>query len=120
MFIMAAVVSAIAVFYHGSVDITNPHHREIIAYRLTSKMPILAAMYYTFTNSRNDLDYASNFLHMMLANPCETNPVLTKVMDKIFILHPDHEQNDPTSTVRFNGSTGANSFACIIIGIAAF
>ncbi|MEH6354471.1 MAG: citrate/2-methylcitrate synthase [Marinobacter sp.] len=76
-----------------------PHHREIIAYRLTSKMPILAAMYYIFGNSRNDLDYARNLLHMMIANRCETKPLLTKAMDKIFILHPDHEQNDPTSTV---------------------
>lgn len=128
MAIMAAVVGALAAFYHDSLDITNPEHREITAYRLISKMPTLAAMCYKYTIGqpfvypRNDLDYASNFLHMMFANPCEpyeVNSVLAKAMDKVFILHADHEQNASTSTVRLTGSTGANPFACISTGIAA-
>lgn len=128
MAIMAAVVGALAAFYHDSLDITNPEHREITAYRLLSKMPTLATMCYKYTIGqpfvypRNDLSYASNFLHMMFANPCEpyeVNPVLAKAMDKVFILHADHEQNASTSTVRLTGSTGANPFACISTGIAA-
>ncbi|WLD59602.1 citrate synthase [Salinispirillum sp. LH 10-3-1] len=128
MAIMVAVVGALAAFYHDSLDITDKDHREITAHRLISKMPTLAAMVYKysigqpFTFPRNDLDYASNFLHMMFSNPCEeykVNPVMAAAMDKIFILHADHEQNASTSTVRLTGSTGANPFACISAGIAA-
>ncbi|MEX0584751.1 MAG: citrate synthase [Natronospirillum sp.] len=128
MAIMVAVVGALAAFYHDSLDITNPDHREITAHRLISKMPTIAAMVYKYTIGqpfsypRNDLDYAGNFLHMMFSNPCEEyviNPVLAKAMDKIFILHADHEQNASTSTVRLTGSTGANPFACVSSGIAA-
>ncbi|TGG95704.1 citrate (Si)-synthase [Natronospirillum operosum] len=128
MAIMVAVVGALAAFYHDSLDITDPEHREITAHRLISKMPTIAAMVYKYTIGqpfaypRNDLDYASNFLYMMFSNPCEeyqVNPVLAKAMDKIFILHADHEQNASTSTVRLTGSTGANPFACISSGIAA-
>ncbi|MFY0665611.1 MAG: citrate (Si)-synthase [Natronospirillum sp.] len=128
MAIMVAVVGALAAFYHDSLDITDQDHREITAHRLISKMPTLAAMVYKysigqpFAFPRNDLDYASNFLHMMFSNPCEeykVNPVMAAAMDKIFILHADHEQNASTSTVRLTGSTGANPFACISAGIAA-
>lgn len=128
MAIMVAVVGALAAFYHDSLDITDKDHREITAHRLISKMPTLAAMVYKysigqpFTFPRNDLDYASNFLHMMFSHPCEeykVNPVMAAAMDKIFILHADHEQNASTSTVRLTGSTGANPFACISAGIAA-
>ncbi len=128
MAIMVAVVGALAAFYHDSLDISNQAHREITADRLIAKMPTIAAMVYKYTIGqpfaypRNDLDYASNFLHMMFSNPCEeyqVNPVLAKAMDKIFILHADHEQNASTSTVRLTGSTGANPFACISAGIAA-
>lgn len=128
MAIMVAVVGALAAFYHDSLDISNQEHREITADRLIAKMPTIAAMVYKYTIGqpfaypRNDLDYASNFLHMMFSNPCEeyqVNPVLAKAMDKIFILHADHEQNASTSTVRLTGSTGANPFACISAGIAA-
>ncbi len=128
MAIMVAVVGALAAFYHDSLDNSNPEHREVTAHRLISKMPTIAAMVYKYTIGqpfnypRNDLDYASNFLYMMFANPCEeyqVNPVLARAMDKIFILHADHEQNASTSTVRLTGSTGANPFACISAGIAA-
>ncbi|MFC3853080.1 citrate synthase [Salinispirillum marinum] len=128
MAIMVAVVGALAAFYHDSLDINDQNHREITAHRLISKMPTIAAMVYKysigqpFAYPRNDLDYASNFLHMMFSNPCEeykVNPVMAAAMDKIFILHADHEQNASTSTVRLTGSTGANPFACISAGIAA-
>ena len=128
MAIMCGVVGALSAFYHDSLDITNEHHREISAQRLIAKMPTLAAMSYKysigqpFMYPRNDLNYAENFLHMMFGNPCEdykVNPVLADAMDKIFLLHADHEQNASTSTVRLAGSTGANPFACIASGIAA-
>ncbi|RVU32573.1 citrate synthase [Neptunomonas marina] len=128
MAIMVAVVGALSAFYHDSLDIDNAHHREVCAYRLIAKMPTLAAMCYKysigmpFQYPRNDLNYAENFLHMMFGNPCEEykpNPVLAKAMDKIFLLHADHEQNASTSTVRLAGSSGANPFACIASGIAA-
>ncbi|MGX9417264.1 citrate synthase [Vibrio sp. RC27] len=128
MAIMCGVVGALAAFYHDSLDINNDTHREIAAYRLLSKMPTLAAMCYKysvgqpFIYPRNDLDYASNFLHMMYATPCEeydVNPVVARAMDKIFTLHADHEQNASTSTVRLAGSSGANPFACIAAGIAS-
>jgi len=128
MAIMCGVVGALSAFYHDSLDINNPHHREVCAYRLIAKMPTLAAMCYKFSIGqpfiypRNDLGYADNFLRMMFATPCEDykiNPVLSRAMDKIFTLHADHEQNASTSTVRLAGSSGANPFACIAAGIAA-
>lgn len=128
MAIMCGVVGALSAFYHDSLDITNEKHRSISAIRLIAKMPTLAAMTYKysigepFVYPRNNLSYAENFLHMMFSNPCEeykVNPVLAKAMDKIFLLHADHEQNASTSTVRLAGSTGANPFACISAGIAA-
>ena len=128
MAVMCGVVSALSAFYHDSLDINNPQHREISAIRLVAKMPTLAAMVYKFSMGqpmmypRNDLTYAENFLHMMFNTPCEIkpiSPVLAKAMDKIFILHADHEQNASTSTVRLAGSSGANPFACIAAGIAA-
>ena len=128
MAIMCGVVGALSAFYHDSLDITNVQHREIAAYRLISKMPTLAAMSYKYSNGQpfvypdNSLSYAGNFLKMMFAVPCETykvNPVLERAMDKIFILHADHEQNASTSTVRLAGSSGANPFACIAAGIAS-
>ncbi len=128
MAIICGVVGALAAFYHDSLDINNPQHRETSAIRLIAKMPTLAAMAYKysigqpFIYPRNDLGYAENFLHMMFATPCEeykVNPILAKAMDRIFLLHADHEQNASTSTVRLTGSTGANPFACISAGIAA-
>ena len=128
MAIMCGVSGALAAFYHDSLDISNEKHREIAAFRLISKMPTLAAMSYKYTQGqpfmypRNNLSYAGNFLHMMFANPCEdyeVNPILESAMDKIFILHADHEQNASTSTVRLAGSSGANPFACIAAGIAS-
>jgi citrate synthase len=125
---MCGVVGALSAFYHDSLDITNPRHREISAFRLVAKMPTLAAMTYKhgigqpFIFPRNDLSFAENFLHMMFATPAEeykVNPVLANAMDKIFLLHADHEQNASTSTVRLAGSSGANPFACIASGIAA-
>lgn len=128
MAIMCGVVGALSAFYHDSLDINNEKHRRISAIRLIAKMPTLAAMAYKysvgepFIYPRNDLDYAENFLHMMFSTPCAdkpVSPVLAKAMDKIFLLHADHEQNASTSTVRLTGSTGANPFACISAGIAA-
>ena len=128
MAVMCGVVGALSAFYHDSLDINNPQHREISAVRLVAKMPTLAAMVYKYSMGqpmmypRNDLSYAENFLHMMFNTPCEIkpiSPVLAKAMDRIFILHADHEQNASTSTVRLAGSSGANPFACIAAGIAA-
>ena len=128
MAVMVGVVGALSAFYHDSLDITDPLHREIAAFRLIAKMPTIAAMCYKysigqpFMHPQNKLDYAENFLYMMYATPCEeykVNPVLSRAMDKIFILHADHEQNASTSTVRLAGSSGANPFACIASGIAA-
>lgn len=128
MAIMCGVVGALSAFYHDSLDIDDPTHRLITAHRLIAKMPTLAAMSHKFAQGqpfmypRNDLDYASNFLYMMFGSPCEdyeVNPVLARAMDRIFLLHADHEQNASTSTVRLAGSTGANPFACIAAGIAA-
>nr|BFE95160.1 citrate synthase [Pseudomonas brassicacearum subsp. brassicacearum] len=128
MAVMCGVVGALSAFYHDSLDINNPQHREISAIRLVAKMPTLAAMVYKYSMGqpmmypRNDLTYAENFLHMMFNTPCEIkpiSPVLAKAMDRIFILHADHEQNASTSTVRLAGSSGANPFACIAAGIAA-
>ncbi len=128
MAIMCGVVGALSAFYHDSLDINNPQHREISAIRLIAKMPTIAAMAHKYSIGqptiypRNDLSYSENFLHMMFNTPCEEkpiNPILAKAMDRIFVLHADHEQNASTSTVRSVGSTGANPFACIAAGIAA-
>ncbi len=128
MAIMCGVVGALSAFYHDALNITDEEHREIAAFRLLAKMPTLAAMSYKYSIGMpfmypdNTLDYASNFLHMMFGNPCEKtkiNPVLARAMDRIFLLHADHEQNASTSAVRLTGSTGANPFACIAAGIAA-
>ncbi|MCV6621483.1 MAG: citrate synthase [Cellvibrionaceae bacterium] len=127
MSIMCGAVGALASFYHDSLDITDEEHRKISAHRLIAKMPTLAAMCYKhhigqpFMYPRNDLSYSENFLHMMFGTPCDepkVNPVLARAMDKIFLLHADHEQNASTSTVRLAGSSGANPFACIAAGIA--
>jgi citrate synthase len=128
MAIMCGVTGALSAFYHDSLDIDNADHRRITAHRLIAKMPTLAAMSYKYSQGqpfiypRNDLGYAENFLHMMFATPCqdyEVSPILANAMDRIFLLHADHEQNASTSTVRLAGSTGANPFACIAAGIAA-
>ena len=127
MAIMVGVVGALAAFYHDSLDITDEEHRLISAHRLIAKMPTLAAMCYKhhigqpFMYPDNSMGYAENFLHMMFGTPCDdpkVNPVLAKAMDRIFLLHADHEQNASTSTVRLAGSSGANPFACIAAGIA--
>lgn len=128
MAVMVGVVGALSAFYHDSLDIHDPRQREIAAYRLLAKMPTLAAMAYKYSLGQpfiyplNSLDYSSNFLRMMYAVPCEeyiVNPVLADAMDKILILHADHEQNASTSTVRLAGSSAANPFACIAAGVAA-
>jgi len=127
MAIMTGLVGALSAFYHDSTDITNPEHREIAAIRLIAKMPTLVAMAYKYTIGqpymypKNSLSYSGNFLHMMFANPCEeykVNPVLERALDRIFILHADHEQNASTSTVRLCGSSGTNPFAAIAAGVA--
>ena len=128
MAIMTGAVGALSAFYHDSLDTSDPQQRMISAHRLIAKIPTIAARAYKyfigqpFVSPRNDLGYAENFLRMCFAVPAEDwqpNPVLSKAMDKIFILHADHEQNASTSTVRMAGSTGANPFACIAAGIAA-
>lgn len=128
MAVMCGVVGALSAFYHDSLDINDPHHRMIASYRLIAKMPTIAASAFKysigqpFMYPRNDLGYSENFLHMMYATPCETykvNPVLARAMDRILILHADHEQNASTSTVRLAGSSGANPYACIAAGIAS-
>ena len=128
MAIMCGVIGALSAFYHDSLDIDDLEHRRVTAHRLIAKMPTLAAMSFKYSQGepfiypRNDLSYAENFLHMMFATPCEdyqVNPIIAKAMDRIFLLHADHEQNASTSTVRLAGSTGANPFACIAAGIAA-
>jgi len=127
MAIMVGVVGALSAFYHDSTDITDERQRDIASLRMIAKMPTIAAMAYKysvgqpFVYPRNDLDYASNFLHMCFAVPADdyhVDPILARAMDRIFILHADHEQNASTSTVRLAGSSGANPFACIAAGIA--
>ena len=127
MAVLVGTVGALSSFYHDSLDISDPHHREVSAIRLIAKMPTLVAMAYKYTVGqpfvypRNDLSYSANFMHMMFANPCEeykVNDVLVRALDRILILHADHEQNASTSTVRLAGSSGANPFACIAAGIA--
>lgn len=128
MAIMTGCVGALSAFYHDSTDISDPHQRMVASIRMIAKMPTLAAMAYKysvgqpFMYPQNSLDYATNFLRMCFAVPCEEykpNPVLAKAMDRIFILHADHEQNASTSTVRLSGSSGANPFACIAAGCAS-
>ena len=128
MAIMCGVVGAMSAFYHDSTDIHDPMQRMIASRRLIAKIPTLAAMAFKyslgqpFNYPRNNLSYAENFLHMCFAVPAEdyvVNPILASAMDKIFILHADHEQNASTSTVRLAGSSGANPFACIAAGIAS-
>ncbi|TMH46479.1 MAG: citrate (Si)-synthase [Betaproteobacteria bacterium] len=128
MAVMVGVVGALSAFYHDALDINNEHHRVISAFRLIAKMPTIVAMSYKysigqpFVYPRNDLSYTANFMRMMFAVPAEeykVNEVLVRAMDRIFILHADHEQNASTSTVRLCGSSGANPYACIAAGIAS-
>ena len=127
MAVLTGLVGALSAFYHDSTDINNPQHREVAAIRLIAKMPTLVALAYKYGKSepymypRNDLSYAGNFLRMMFGTPCEdyvVNPVLERALDRIFILHADHEQNASTSTVRLCGSSGTNPFAAIAAGVA--
>jgi citrate synthase len=127
MAVMVGVVGALSAFYHDALDINNPQHRIISAFRLIAKMPTIVGMSYKysigqpFMYPRNDLSYTANFMRMMFAVPAEEykpNDVLVRAMDRIFILHADHEQNASTSTVRLSGSSGANPYACIAAGIA--
>ena len=128
MAIMCGVVGALSAFYHDSLDISDPRHRMVASYRMIAKIPTIAAQAYKysigqpFVYPRNDLKYSENFLYMMFAHPAEdyqANPILARAMDRILILHADHEQNASTSTVRLAGSSGANPFACIAAGIAS-
>src|SRR6202521_4002958 len=127
MAVLTAAVGALSAFYHDSLNINDPRHREVSAIRMIAKLPTLVAMAYKFTIGqpfvypRNNLSYSANFMHMMFSNPCEeykVNDVLVRALDRILILHADHEQNASTSTVRLAGSSGANPFACIAAGIA--
>ena len=127
MAVLTGLVGALSAFYHDSTDINNAEHREVAAIRLISKMPTLVAMAYKygvgqpFMYPKNSLSYSGNFLRMMFGNPCEeyeVNPVLERALDRIFILHADHEQNASTSTVRLCGSSGTNPFAAIAAGVA--
>jgi len=128
MAVLCGVVGALSAFYHDSIDIHDERSREISAFRLIAKLPTLTAMTYKYTVGqpfmypKNSLSYVDNFLYMMFGTPCEDykpNPVISRAMDRILILHADHEQNASTSTVRLAGSTGANPFACISAGIAS-
>lgn len=128
MAIMCGVAGALSAFYHDNLDIYDPEHRQKTAVRLIAKIPTLAAMAYKysighpFVYPQNKLSYAGNFLHMMFSTPCEeykVNPVIERALDRIFILHADHEQNASTSSVRLAGSSGANPYACIAAGIAS-
>jgi citrate synthase len=128
MAVMVAVVGALSAFYHEDLDTNDPHHRLIASYRLVAKIPTIAAMAYKysvgqpFMYPRNDLSYPENFLYMMFGVPCEPwreKPTLSAALEKIFILHADHEQNASTSTVRLVGSTGASPYAAIAAGIAS-
>lgn len=127
MAILVGVVGALSAFYHDAMDVSDEHHRRVSAHRLIAKLPTIVAMAFKygrgepFMYPRNELSYTANFMHMMFGNPCEPyvpNPVLVRALDRIFILHADHEQNASTSTVRLAGSSGANPFACIASGIA--
>ena len=127
MAVLVGLVGALSAFYHDSLDITNPEHRLLATIRLIAKMPTIVAMAYKYSKGapqmypQNRLNYSENFMYMMFATPCEPyepNPVLARALDRILILHADHEQNASTSTVRMAGSSGANPFACIAAGIA--
>ncbi len=127
MAIMVGVVGALSAFYGDAMDISDQQHRDVSAHRLIAKLPTIVAMAYKYSMGEpfvypwNALDYSENFLHMLFATPCEAykpNPVLVRALDRILILHADHEQNASTSTVRLAGSSGANPFACISAGIA--
>jgi citrate synthase len=128
MAMVSAVVASMSAFYHDSMDINSPRHREIFAHRMIAKIPTIAAAAHKhsvgqpFVYPRNDLDYCSNLLHMFFAVPCEdyvVDPVHAQALDLLFILHADHEQNASTSTVRLAGSTGANPYAAISAGVSA-
>jgi citrate synthase len=127
MAVMVGTVGALSAFYHDSLDLNNPAHRDISAFRLIAKMPTITAMAYKYSTGQpfvyplNSLSYSGNFMRMMFAVPAEdykVNDVLVRALDRIFILHADHEQNASTSTVRLAGSSGASPFACIAAGIA--
>ncbi|MDP2821948.1 MAG: citrate synthase [Sulfuritalea sp.] len=127
MAVMVGMVGALSAFYHDSLDIDDPYHRHVAAVRMIAKMPTIVAMAYKYSIGmpmnypRNALSYSANFMHMMFATPCEDyepNPVLVRALDRILILHADHEQNASTSTVRLSGSSRANPFACVAAGIA--
>ncbi|WP_296755808.1 citrate synthase [Thiobacillus sp.] len=128
MAVMIGVTGAMSAFYHEGTDLFDPHHREIVAHRLIAKIPTVAAWAYKFNEGQpfvypqNRLSYAENFMHMMFSTPCEPyqpKPVLARALDRIFILHADHEQNASTSTVRLAGSSGANPYACVAAGMAS-
>jgi citrate synthase len=128
MAVMVGVVGAMSAFYHDSLDIRDQRHRQVSAYRLLAKVPTIAAFSYKYNTGQpfmypqNRLSYAENFMYMMFATPCEPytpNPVLAHALERILILHADHEQNASTSTVRLTGSSGANPFACVAAGIAS-
>lgn len=128
MAVLCGVVGALSAFYHDSMNIHDERSRDISAFRLIAKLPTITAMAYKYNSGqpfmypKNSLSYTENFLYMMFGNPCEEykpNPVVSRAMDRILILHADHEQNASTSTVRLAGSTGANPFACISAGIAS-
>ena len=127
MAVLTGLVGGMSAFYHDSTDINNPEHREIAAIRLIAKLPTLVALAYKYTVGqpymypKNELSYAGNFMHMMFATPCgpyHVSPVLERALDRIFILHADHEQNASTSTVRLCGSSGTNPFAAVAAGVA--
>ena len=128
MAVMCGTIGALSAFYHDHLDVNLPEDRELSMFRLISKVPTIAAMSYKYNQGlpfmypNNQLSYVANFLHMMFATPCEpyfANPIAVRAMERIMILHADHEQNASTSTVRLAGSTGANPFACIAAGVAA-
>ena len=128
MAVMIGVTGAMSAFYHEGTDLFDPKHREIVAHRLLAKIPTVAAWAYKFNEGQpfvypnNRLSYAENFMHMMFSTPCEPyepNPILARALDRIFLLHADHEQNASTSTVRLSGSSGANPYACVAAGLAS-
>src|SRR2546423_4218985 len=128
MAMVSAVIASMSAFYHDTMDIYNPRHREIFAHRIIAKIPTIAAAAHKhslgqpFVYPQNNLDYCSNLLHMLFAVPCEpyqVDPVAAEALDLLFILHADHEQNASTSTVRLAGSTGANPYAAISAGVSA-
>ncbi len=128
MAVMIGVTGAMSAFYHKGNDLFDPEHREVVAHRLIAKIPTVAAWAYKFNEGQpfvyplNRLSYAENFMHMMFSTPCEPyepNPILARALDRILILHADHEQNASTSTVRLSGSSGANPYACVAAGMAS-